>query len=130
MTSGYLTLAFVGGPQEGRIAAYPLHSQRSPKPSMARESEMGASPLPSQGPKGGRHSYVTDALLGVANAKRVEKVRRGYLTPAFSGAWKRAELLCNPCILGGPEHKAQRENQKWLTHPRTLVGPQEGGLGT
>ena len=34
--------------------------------------------------------------------KRGEKIRSDYLTLAFSGAQKRAELLRNPCILGDP----------------------------
>ena len=40
---------------------------------------MGASPLPSRGPKKGRTCYVTPAFWGVPNAKRVEKIRHGYL---------------------------------------------------
>ena len=31
-----------------------------------------------------------------------DKIGIGYLTPAFSGAQKRAEVLRHPCILGGP----------------------------
>ena len=30
------------------------------------------------------------------------KIKIGYLTPAFLGARKWAEMLPNPCILGGP----------------------------
>ena len=43
-----------------------------------------------------------------------KKLRIGCLTPAFSGAQKRAEMLCRPCILGDPQHQARgAKNQKW-----------------
>ena len=71
---------------------------------------MDASPLPSPGPKKAQHCYVTPASLEVPNAKRGEQIRVGCLNPAFSGARKRAELLCNPCILGGPRREARGEN--------------------
>ena len=47
-------------------------------------------------------------------AKR-DKFRSGYLTPTFLGAQKRAEVLRQPCILGGPQRQAQGKNQKWPT---------------
>ena len=61
---------------------------------------------------------------GVPN--KVDKIRIGYLTPAFLGAQKRAEWLHNPCFLGGPQQSGQ--NQKWLPHPCLLGGPKEGGI--
>ena len=48
-------------------------------------------------------------ILGVPNAKRGEKFRSGYLTPAFSGAQKRAEVLRNPCILEVPNREKFRD---------------------
>ena len=47
-------------------------------------------------------------ILGVPNAKRGEKIRIGFLTPAFSGGQKRAEMLRNPCVLGGPLKKGTK----------------------
>ena len=44
-------------------------------------------------------SCTTPAFSGVAN--KGGKIRKGYLTFAFSGAHKWAEWLRNPCILGG-----------------------------
>ena len=35
-------------------------------------------------------------------------MRSGRLTPAFSGGQKRAEVLRNPCILGGPLKKGTK----------------------
>ena len=63
---------------------------------------MVASSLPSQGPKRGRNRYVTPAFSGVPNAKRKEEIRISRLTPVFIGANRRAQLLCNPCILRRP----------------------------
>ena len=91
---------------------------------------MAASPLPSRGPKTGRKCYVIPAFSGVPNAKRGEKIRSGCLTPTFSRAQSGAEVLRNPCILGGPQHQAQGENQKWLPHPYLLGGPKQGGSAT
>ena len=48
----------------------------------------------------------------------------GYLTPAFSGAHMLAELLRNPCVLGGPQTRGQ--HQKWLHHPCLFGGPTSG----
>ena len=91
---------------------------------------MAASTVPSRGPKTGRNCYVTCAFSGVPNTMRGEKIRSGYLTPTFLEPQKRAELLRNPCILGGPQHHAWGENQKWLPHPYLLGAPKEGGIAT
>ena len=91
---------------------------------------MATSPLPSLGPKRGRKCYVTPAFSGIPNAKLGDKIRSGYLTLAFFGAQKRAELLRNPCILEDSQRQARGENQKWLPHPCLLGGPKEGGIAT
>ena len=88
---------------------------------------MAASPLPSWGPRSGRKCYVTPAFSVVPNAKRREKFRSGYLTPAFSGAHKRAEVRHKPCILRGPQRQARVDIQKWLPDPYLLGGLEEGG---
>ena len=65
-------------------------------------------------------------IIGFNNKE--DKLRSGYLTPALSGAQKRAEMLLNPCILRGPPQKIQ--NQKWLAHLCLLRGPKDGGNTT
>ena len=45
------------------------------------------------------------------------KIRIGYITPAFSGTQKRAELLHNPCVLRGPPKGGQN---------RIARGPESG----
>ena len=52
------------------------------------------SPLPSQGPTNGWNCYVIPAFSEVPRTE--DKIRIGYLTPAFLGAHKWAELLRNP----------------------------------
>ena len=59
-----------------------------------------------------------------------DKIRSGYLTPAFSGAQKRAQVLCNTCIVGDSQHEARRENPKWLPHPFLLGYKEESGSAT
>ena len=48
-------------------------------------------------------SFATRAFSGVPN--RRDQIRIGELTPGFSGAQKRVELLCNPCVLKGPRKR-------------------------
>ena len=80
---------------------------------------MAASPLPSQVAKRGWLCYLTPKFPGIP--RQENKIRIGCLTRAFSGAQKRAELLCNRCNLGGP--KTRKHNQKWLPHRCLLGGP-------
>ena len=77
------------------------------------QTKGAAPPLPSWGPKRGRKCYVTLAVSGVPNAKKGGEITSGCLTPAFSGAQKRAEMLRHPCSLGGPQRQAWGQNQKW-----------------
>ena len=77
---------------------------------------MATSPLPSQGPTRRRNCYGTRAFSGLPHAKKREKIRSGYLTPAFSGAYKTAKLLRNPCILGVPNPKnGDKSSRAYLT---------------
>ena len=76
----------------------------------------------------GRDCYVSFAFSGIPSTKHGEKIRSGHLTPAFLGAQKGAGLLRNPCILGGPQHQARGENQKWIPHPCLPGGPKTGGI--
>ena len=108
----------------GGIAAQPLHSQGSPN--KGTKSEVAASPLPCRGPASERNCYVTPTFSGIP--KQGNKIRKSCLTLAFSEAHNQAELLCHPCILGGFQHQARGENQKWLPHPCLLIGPQLGGI--
>ena len=52
--------------------------------------------------KRGQNCYVTRAFLGHPNGKHEEKIRNAYITPAFSRAQKKAELLRNPYISRAP----------------------------
>ena len=74
----------------------------------------------------GTKCYVTPAFSGVPI--KGDKIKGGYSTPAFLGAHEWAEVLRNPCVLGGPYERG--ENQKWLTHPCLVGGPHVGGSAT
>ena len=76
---------------------------------------------------------------------RGDTIKNGYITPAFSAARKWAELLRNPCIVGGPQKRDEIKSgyitrafsgaHKWakLLHNRWRVGgwnlPRGGGGG-
>ena len=90
----------LGDPEEGGGGTSSLHSRGSAMPSPEKESEVATSDVPSRGPRKVWKCYVTPAFLGVPSTKHGDQIRSGYLTPAFSGAQKRAEGLCHPCILG------------------------------
>ena len=47
---------------------------------------------------------------------KADKIRIGCITPAFTGAQKRAEMLCHPCILGDPPTKGDKIRIGTLTH--------------
>ena len=53
-----------------------------------------------------------------------DKIRSGCLTPAFSGAQKRVEVVRNPCILGGPRRKG--EKSEVAASPLPSWGPTKG----
>ena len=48
----------------------------------------------------------------------------GYITPAFSGVQKRAELLCNPCVLRGHQSKGDKIGIGYIPLPSR--GPERG----
>ena len=120
----------LAGPQKGGIAVQPLRSRGSLEE--GTKSEKTTSPLPSRGPGSGRNCYATRALSRIPEEgtksevatsplpsrgprrthapRRGDKIRKGYITPAFSGAWKWLELLRNPCPLRDPRKRGQ--NQK------------------
>ena len=87
------------------------------------KSEVATSPLPSRGPKRGQKCYVTPASRG--SSAKGNKIRSGYITPAFSGAQNWADWLHNPCLLGGPQQWGLI--QKWLHNPCHLTSAQNGG---
>ena len=77
------------------------------------------------------------SLLG--HPKEGNKIRSGYLTPAFSGARKRAEMLRHSChsrgsptkgskIRSGPQQRGTKSEM--ATSPCLLGGPKEGGNAT
>ena len=53
-------------------------------------------------------------IVGVPQTKG-DNIRIGCLTPAFSGAQKRAEMLRHPCILGDPQTKGDKIRIDYLT---------------
>ena len=57
-----------------------------------------------------------------------ENITSGSLNPTFSEAHDRAELLRNPCILGGSMREEHRHNEKWPPHPCLLGGQEEGRI--
>ena len=55
------------------------------------------------------------AMVAGQNSEQGDKIKSGYITPPFSRAQKWAELLRNPCVLGGRQTRGQ------------LKGPGGGG---
>ena len=95
-TSGCLTPTFSEAQKRAELRHNPCILGDTGK--RGTKSEKAASPPPSRGPKRGRNCGITPAFSGIPT--KGNKIRSGYLTPAFSGAQKRAELRHNPCILG------------------------------
>ena len=60
------------------------------------------------GPREGRNTMAPLHSRGFPTASAGSKIRSGYLTPAFSGAQKRVEMLRHPCILRGPQQRGTK----------------------
>ena len=109
---------------------------------------MGTSPLLSRGEKRGANATSRLHSRGSKNKgeqnqnwspTKGNKIRRGYLTHAFSGAKRRAEMLRHACILGDPKQRGPKsevvptkgeQNQKWLPEPCLVRGPKKGRNAT
>ena len=97
-------------------------------PEEGTKSEVATSPLPSRGPRGEQNPHVTHAFYGVP--RRGDKTKSGYISPAFSGAHKWAELLRKAFVLGGAGVPARGDNHKWLHEPCLLGGAEVHGIPT
>ena len=69
--------------------------------------------------------YIINTLAINQDVQYLLQITSGYLTPAFSGAQKRAELLRNSCILGGPQCQARGQKQKCGSRYPQLKGPHQ-----
>ena len=102
--NAYLTPTFSRAHKRAEALCNPCILGRPPN--KGTKPEVPTSPLPSQGPTSGRKCYVTPAFSVVP--RQGNKIRSGWLTPIFSGAHKRAEVLRNPCILADPQTKGTK----------------------
>ena len=75
------------------------------------------------GPKEGRNATSPLHSPGSPKPRAGNKIRSGYLTPTFSGAQKRAEMLHHPCILGVPQHQARGTKSEMATSALPSRGP-------
>ena len=63
---------------------------------------------------------------GFPTLRRGSKIRTGCLTPTFSGAQKRAEMLHQPCIVRGPQRQARGAKSEMAASPLLSRGPKRG----
>ena len=125
------------GPKEGGNALLPMFPRGYPEE--GTKSKLTTPPLPPRGPTSGWKCYVTPVFSGVP--RRGEKIRIGYLKPAFFGAQKRAELPRNRCVFRDPQSKGKKTGlvylspafsgvHKWAEmqrNPCVLGGPEKRG---
>ena len=106
----YVIPAFLGIPNKGEQNQN-WSQQRGTK------SEVATSPMPCRGPKGGRKCYATPEFRRFpkkvgqnqkSSPTKGIKIRCGYLTHAFSGAQRMAEMLRHPCILEDPKQRGAK----------------------
>ena len=95
-------------PREGLTEPH-VTPKRLCLPERHRQSKVAISPLPYPGPKRRRNCYRTLAFSGATNDNRGEKIRTGYLTPAYSGTHRTEELLCDPAFSGVPNAKREEK---------------------
>ena len=118
------------GPGRGHDCYANLASRGAPTPSPGTKSEVPTPPMPSRGPRGGRDCYANLAFKGGPNAKPGDKIRSAYLTLAFLGAHRRAQLQRNPCLLAPPPPRKRGQIRSGTTPLPSLGGPQEGAIAT
>ena len=101
---------------------------------VAKSDMIAPTPALSGGLKEGGNATSALHSRGSPTPSVGSKSRSGCLTHDLLAAQKRAEMLCHPCILGGPHRQAQgaqakvlpdkgEQNEKRLPHP-CLVGAQ------
>ena len=71
------------------------------------KSELGPHPCLLKGTKEGGNATSTLHCPGSPMQSVESKIRKGCLSLAFLEAQKRAEMLRNPYILGGPQRQSQ-----------------------
>ena len=110
-------LAFSGARKRVELLRNPC-TLKAPQRQVRGENQKGL-PQPclveSQKEGGTATCYITHAFSGVPNDKRGEKIRRGYLTPACSGAQRRAEVQSTTCVLRAPQSKGNKTRSGYLT---------------
>ena len=133
--SGCLTFAFSGAHKRAEMLRNPCilgnlqRQARGTKPEVVpNKQEQNQKWLPHPclpgGPKEGENA--TSALHSRGSPTKRIKIQRGCHTLAFSEAQKRAEMLCHPCILGGPQGQARRAKSKVAASPLLSQGPKRG----
>ena len=96
------------GPERGRKRYVTPALSRVPN---AKRRERNQKWLPRPyflgGPKEGGNATSPLHCRGSPTPSTGSKIGNGCLTPTFSGAQKRAEMLRHPCIVGGRQHQAR-----------------------
>ena len=115
------------GPKRGRKCYVTLAFSGVPN---AKRGEQNQKWLPHPcllgGPKEGGNATSPPYARGSPTPSAGSKIRRGCRTLAFSGAQKRAEMLRNPCILGGSQRQARGAKSELGTSPLPSRGPKRG----
>ena len=83
-------------------------------------------PCPLRAPKEGGNATPPLHSRSSPTPSAGSKIRSGYLTLAFSGAQKRAEMLRPTCILWGPQRQAQGAKSEMATSSLPSWGPKRG----
>ena len=114
------------GPEEGGNAVSRVHSWETQRQGRRENGRWLPHPCLLGGPKEGGNAMSPLHSRVFPNAKRAEKIRSGYLTPAFSGAKKRAEVLRHPYIIGGTQRQVRGANKKLPTSAPPSLKPRRG----
>ena len=115
------------GPKRGRKCYVTLAFSGIPN---AKRGEQNQKWLPHPcllgGPKEGGNATAPLQSRGSPTPSAGSKVKSGYLTLAFLGAQKRAEMLRHPCIIGDRQRQAWGAKSEVATSPLPSWGPKRG----
>ena len=120
--NGYLSPAFSGAQKRAKYYVTPALSEVPNTKRRDQNQKWLPHPCFLRSPKEGGNA--TSPLHSRGSTTKGNKMKSGYLTPAFSGAHKRAEMLCHPCILGHPKQRETKLNV--ATSPLPSWGAKRG----
>ena len=126
ITNGCLTPDFLAAQKRAEMLHHPCMLGGPQRKARGAKAQVVVAPQTSWQPNRGHNCYVPLRPRRSPTPSAGSKIRSGYLNPAFSGGKKRAEMLCHPCLLGGPQCQARGAKSEMVVSLLTSWQPTRG----